>query len=170
MERQKSVPGVPPSLDGANHGTLRRQCSGGDFYVCVDGVFFWIQLMILVSDVSGCLETIVQKLKSKPLELNVVGQRFTKKLMMIMMMRRRRMRRRNITINPSWHKGYSPRFRLCFISESLKMQCLIDLRELHLSYCPSCSGVAGSGTPTGAANSQSLQRVVESQDGQSSAA
>ncbi|CAL1140395.1 unnamed protein product [Cladocopium goreaui] len=28
MERQKSVPGVPPSLDGANHGTLRRQLSG----------------------------------------------------------------------------------------------------------------------------------------------
>ena len=28
LERQKSVPGVPPSLDGANHGTLRRQLSG----------------------------------------------------------------------------------------------------------------------------------------------
>eukprot|EP00490_Sorites_sp_Unknown_P004406 CAMPEP_0114687608 /NCGR_PEP_ID=MMETSP0191-20121206/62686_1 /TAXON_ID=126664 /ORGANISM="Sorites sp." /LENGTH=486 /DNA_ID=CAMNT_0001974337 /DNA_START=29 /DNA_END=1489 /DNA_ORIENTATION=+ len=28
LERQKSVPGVPPSLDGANHGTLRRQVSG----------------------------------------------------------------------------------------------------------------------------------------------
>lgn len=31
MERQKSVPGVPPSLDGANHGTLRRQLSGGSW-------------------------------------------------------------------------------------------------------------------------------------------
>ena len=35
MERQKSVPGVPPSLDGANHGTLRRQLSGAPVAVAM---------------------------------------------------------------------------------------------------------------------------------------